>query len=312
MQWKNKGTGRSTLNVLLVMLLWGSLFPMVKIGYRVFGVDTTQPADILMFAGVRFVVCGLIITGIALMRREKLNTDFRKSILPVGIMGVFAIVLHYACTYIGLTLTDSSKTAILKQLGALFYICFSFLFIREEKFSIYKIAGAVVGFAGIIAINAGGADGQFMLGDVLIICASVCTVVSNLASKKAMRLNPAMITTGVSQLGGGILLVIIAACMHGRVPVFTVQALPTFGYICFASVVGYCMWFSIVKKQSLSKLFIIKFSEPVFACIFGALLLNENILRWQYALAFVLISGGIVLGHLSERKKPAHEHKDHA
>ena len=62
------------------------------------------------------------------------------------------------------------------------------------------------------------------------------------------------------------------------------------------------MWFSIVKKQSLSKLFIIKFSEPVFACIFGALLLNENILRWQYALAFVLISGGIVLGHLSERK----------
>lgn len=288
---------------LLVMLLWGSLFPMVKIGYRVFDVNTAKPADILMFAGVRFMVCGAIITGIALLRREKLHPDIKQSLLPVGIMGMFAIVLHYACTYIGLTLTDSSKTAILKQLGALFYICFSFLFVREEKFSVYKIAGAMAGFAGIIAINAGGNGGKFMLGDALIIGASVCTVISNLASKRAMKMNPAMITTGVSQLAGGVLLVVIAACMQGQIPVFTWRALPVFGYICFASITGYCLWFSIVKKHSLSKLFIIKFSEPVFACIFGALLLNENILRWQYALAFMLISAGIVLGHLSEREE---------
>ena len=116
-------------------------------------------------------------------------------------------------------------------------------------------------------------------------------------------MNPAMITTGVSQLAGGVLLVVIAACMQGQIPVFTWRALPVFGYICFASITGYCLWFSIVKKHSLSKLFIIKFSEPVFACIFGALLLNENILRWQYALAFMLISAGIVLGHLSEREE---------
>ena len=52
---KNKGVFYS----LLVMLLWGSLFPMVKKGYSLFGAST--PGDFLAFAGVRFVICGIII-----------------------------------------------------------------------------------------------------------------------------------------------------------------------------------------------------------------------------------------------------------
>lgn len=49
-------------------------------------------------------------------------------------------------------------------------------------------------------------------------------------------------------------------------------------------------------------MFIIKFSEPLFACLFGALILNENILKWQYLIAFLLISFGIVLGNKSDNK----------
>lgn len=41
---------------LLVMLLWGTLFPMVKLGYGAYNIVTT--GDILFFAGVRFTICG--------------------------------------------------------------------------------------------------------------------------------------------------------------------------------------------------------------------------------------------------------------
>lgn len=68
-------------------------------------------------------------------------------------------------------------------------------------------------------------------------------------------------------------------------------------YICTASIFSYCIWFSIVKKAELSKLFIIKFAEPVFACIFGAILLGENIFKIQYIAAFVLISLGIYISN---------------
>ena len=61
---------------------------------------------------------------------------------------------------------------------------------------------------------------------------------------------------------------------------------------------GYCLWYYIVSKSSeLSKLFVIKFAEPFFACIFGAILLGEDIFKLQYLLAFVLISAGIAIGN---------------
>ena len=67
-----------------------------------------------------------------------------------------------------------------------------------------------------------------------------------------------------------------------------------------ASIVAYTLWYYILENYNLSKLFIIKFAEPLFACVFGAILLGENIFRIQYVLAFVLISVGILLGNKSE------------
>ena len=54
---------------------------------------------------------------------------------------------------------------------------------------------------------------------------------------------------------------------------------------------------SIVKKGELSKLFIIKFAEPMFACIFGALILGENVFSIQYLSSFFLICIGILVSN---------------
>lgn len=50
---------KSMFYALLVMLLWGTLFPVVKLGYSTYNIVTT--GDILFFAGVRFTVCGGLI-----------------------------------------------------------------------------------------------------------------------------------------------------------------------------------------------------------------------------------------------------------
>jgi drug/metabolite transporter (DMT)-like permease len=76
-----------------------------------------------------------------------------------------------------------------------------------------------------------------------------------------------------------------------------------FAYICTASILGYCIWYSIVKDNPLSKLFIIKFTEPLFACVFGAILLSENIFKWQYLLAIGLIAFGILLGNKKKKEE---------
>lgn len=285
------------------MLLWGSLFPMVKLGFSAYTVEST--ADILLFAGIRFVICGGVICVFSIIKDKASYRPVKHSIFSILLSGVFAIILHYGFTYIGLELTDSSKTALIKQIGALFYVCFSFLFIKEDKPTAKKILAAAVGFLGIIALNISSAGFSFSVGDLLILCASFCTVFSNVISKKVFEKVSPITSTGVSQLFGGIVLFVIGMVMGGNVHFKLDISLWIMAYICAASIVSYCIWFGIVKNGELSKLFIIKFAEPVFACIFGALILGENIWKIQYLIAFLLISGSIWFSNTKHKKKSA-------
>ena len=298
-----KNSLKTILLSLLVMALWGSLFPMVKLGYGAFDISSKSVPDILMFASYRFIISGLVVSAFCLFKKEKIATPKGKSILNIVIMGLFSIVLHYACTYIGLSTTDSSKTALIKQLGALIYVCFAFLFFKNEKFSILKIVGAIIGFCGIVAINYNPDGITFAMGDILIIGASICTVVANVISKKSVQGSSPYWITGISQLFGGIILFVAAVIMGGNFLKFNLTAALIFTYICMASICSYTLWYYVLKNNSLSKMFIIKFAEPLFACLFGAIILGENIFKWQYLIAFLLISFGIVLGNKSDKIK---------
>lgn len=297
---KHKGIVSS----LAVMLLWGLLFPSVKLGYRFFGITST--GDILAFAGIRFVVCGLIIILFALARNPKDFQPAKQKLLPVLLSGLFAIILHYGFTYMGLGLTDGSKTAILKQLGAVFYICFAPLFFPEDRLSARKIAGLALGIGGILAINMVSGGLSFHIGDLLIIAASFCTVFSTVISKRIFAYVDPIVSTGVSQLFGGVVLLAVGAAAGGdcaKLIPTSWQALCVFCVIAAASVVSYCLWFTVVKKEALSKLFIIKFAEPLFASLFSWLLLGEDIFKLNYLLAFLLISAGIVMANSKKKQK---------
>ena len=283
------------------MLLWGSLFPMVKLGFSVYAVEST--ADILLFAGIRFVICGVVICLFASIKDKASYRPVKASLIPILLSGVFAIILHYGFTYLGLELTDSSKTALIKQVGALFYVCFSFLFIKEDTPTVKKIVAAAVGFLGIIVLNINSEGFSFALGDLLILCASFCTVFSNVISKKVFVKVSPITSTGISQLFGGAVLLAVGFAMGGNVHFKWEASLWIMMYICAASIVSYCIWFGIVKNGELSKLFIIKFAEPVFACIFSAVILGENILKWQYLISFALISAGILISNIRPNKK---------
>ena len=302
-----KSNVKTILLSLLVMALWGSLFPFIKIGYNAFHIRSNSIPDILMFASVRFIISGLIVCALCFVKKEKIATPKLKNIRNIFIMGLFSIVLHYGFTYIGLSTTSSSKTALVKQLGSLIYVCFSFLFFKDEKFSILKIAGAIIGFCGIVAINYSADGTAFSTGDILVILSSICIVVANIISKKSVAHNSPFWITGISQLSGGIILFIAAICLGADMLTFTWKSTAVFAYICTASILSYILWYYVLKSNSLSKMFIINFAQPLFACIFGAILLGENIFKFQYLAAFVLISLGVILGNKSEKS----EEKDH-
>ncbi|MBQ9485475.1 MAG: DMT family transporter, partial [Clostridia bacterium] len=198
---------KTVIFAFITMLLWGSLFPVVKLGYGEFGLNTSFIPDLIFFAGIRFVISGALLSGYSGIKKTY-KVDNKKKYLAVILIGIFSITFHYACTYIGLSKTDSSKTALLKQLGVVFFICFSFLFIKEDKFSVFKMLSAVFGVLGIAVLNFDSLKFSFGIGELLIILASVCTVVSNILCKKfTVGVDPLFVTGG-SELFGGVILLI--------------------------------------------------------------------------------------------------------
>lgn len=301
--FQNKKT--SLILALLVMFFWGSLFPTIKIGYQAFGVDTASVPSILLFAGVRFVVCGAVLLTFVGTRDRGLKTPNRGALLPIVLISLTAYVLHYFCTYVGISHLESSKTAILKQIGTLFIICFAFLFRKEDKFSVAKLVGGVLGFASILVVNLNGSSLKLTVYDLLVVSASICSVAGTVFSKNAYDHHDPMYVTAWAQLFGGIVLLAIGLATGGRFTNFTIGSVGVLAYMCFASCMGYGLWSQLLKYNDMSRLNTIKFTETLFSAVCSWAILGENIFRVEYLISFVLVCTGIMIGNgkLSLSKK---------
>lgn len=294
---------RTIILSLIVMALWGSLYPCIKLSYSAFSIDPGSTPDILLFAALRFLVCGGIVSCICMCRRKHLAKPSGKDAGFFLLIGLFSIVLHYGCLYVGLSMTGSGKTALIKQAGSLLYICLAFLFIREEKFSYCRIFGGLIGFLGVGAISLSSGKFQFGTGELLVLVASVCTVIANIISRLPVQKSSPYWLTGISQFFGGLVLLSVALILGGKLPQISLQGILLLGYICTASVISYMLWYRILQNSLLSNMLIIKFAEPVFACLFSAILLGEYIFKLQYLLAFILISAGIIIGNKTSKER---------
>jgi drug/metabolite transporter (DMT)-like permease len=291
----------SVLLALFSCALLGSLYPFVKIGYAAFQIAGNDVPSILLFAGLRFALCGIITVPLFSVTSKEPLLSKRSDISTVLWVALFSIVLHYAFTYLALAVGQSAKSAIIKQVGFLFLSCFSFLFVKKESFSPKKPICGVLGFVGIIVTSFdGGFD--FAIGDALIVAASLCSAISTILTKNAVERVSAVKLVAYSQLIGGAFLCVCGVLAGGRLSHFDLRALLVMLYICAASVIAYMVWNVCVKYNSVSKLAVIRFSVPLFAVAFSGILLKEQIFKWNYVLSLSIILVAILLNEFSWKK----------
>ena len=300
--FKNASPVKIVFFALIVMLLWGSLYPFVKISYTAFQIDTAHIPSIILFAGIRFILCGLVLIALASVGEKRLYIPKKTELMPIFSVAFTTIILHYSFTYIALSMGDSSKSAIIKQTGFLFLSCFAFLFDKSDRFTWRKALAGVLGFLGILATST---DGGFSFGvpEVLLLLSSACSAVSTVVTKKATQTMSPTGLVAYSQLIGGVFLLLVGICLGGRAPKVSGQSLLVLLYMCAASVVAYMLWNILLKYGDLSTLSVVKFAEPLFAVILAGLILHEDILKWSYGVALLLILASILLVNQRKQKK---------
>lgn len=131
----------------LCTLLWGSAFPGIKTGYRMFRIASQDTADQLMFAGARFLIAGILTLLISFFVEKKEHKKERRKQWPKGQIVLVAFVqtaLQYVFYYIGMAHVTGVKGAILNGSTAFFCVVTACIF-YHESINGRKIAGVSFG-----------------------------------------------------------------------------------------------------------------------------------------------------------------------
>ena len=193
----------------LCCLLWGSAVPAVKFGYGLIGIAPGDTASLLLFAGMRFCLAGLMLLAYGLMSgRTVLLTPRRFG--EVALLGLGQTTLQYVCYYVGLAHTTAVKTSILSSTLVFFSVLLAHFIYTDDRLDGRKLLGCLIGFAGVVAVNfaaAGTLDFNFtLLGEGLLL---VSTFSGSLAAIYGRRLSQDMdaaVMTGWQLLLGGLVL----------------------------------------------------------------------------------------------------------
>lgn len=284
---------------------WSLAYPLIKIGYQEFQIDSGDLGGKILFAGIRFLFAGMLVSGFCCLRKKKLEIDNKNDLWWLILLAIVNVSLHYMFAYIGLGYNPSARSTILDSMGGFFLIVLSTIIFPDDKLSASKTMGCVLGIAGIIAINIQPGARLFenitFRGDGMILlnacCAAFGGVITRVVSKKMNMMH----ATGQSMtIGGALLLVmgfVIGANRSWSISIkgiFVLIALIMISAVCFA------VYNELLAYHPISEIAIYNALIPVLGVIFAALLLKEE-LKWQYFIGVVLVACGVYLVNMVKK-----------
>ena len=283
----------------LCCLLWGSATPAIKIGYQWFGIAADDIASRILFAGVRFVLAG-ILTAIfgSLLARKPLFPQ-KSSWGMICKLGLVQTVFQYIFFYMGLAYTTGVKSAIINGSQTFIAIIMACLIFRYEKLTMQKFLGCLLGFAGVIVINfdPSGLTGGFTFkGEGAILIAAIAYALSSALVKSYSQKENPVVLSGYQFIFGGIIMVIVGLLMGGHLSGWTLTSTLLMIYMALISSVAYSVWGILLKHNPVGKVAVYSFTNPIFSVLLSFVFLKESSsFGLELILSLALVCCGIYL-----------------
>ena len=296
------------LLALVCTFLWGSASPCIKLGYAYFQIPSSETWTQVLFAGTRFILAGVLTILIGSVLNRKMLVPTKSSLPSIAKLALFQTILQYIFFYIGLAHNSGVKASIINGSNTFFVILLASLLFHQEKLNFKKVAGCVIGFAGVIVVSINGKSIDMdlsLMGDgSLFLCAISYAVSSCLMKNFSKKDNPVMLS-GYQFIFGGIVMVILGLIMGGRITHVSVSAILMLFYLACISAVAYSLWGILLKHNPVSKVAIFGFTNPVFGVLLSAWWLGEGSkeLGINALVALVLVCIGICIVNYTGKVK---------
>lgn len=282
----------------LCCLLWGSSYPAIKNGYALFAIAPDNIPAKMVFAGYRFLFAGLLLLLTAMLTRRDIFRLSWKNLREITTLGLTQTSIHYVFFYIGLAYTTGVKSSIMNATGTFFSVLLAHFIYHNDRLSINKVLGCLIGFAGVMVVNfnSGLLDFHFtLLGEGFVVIAAFILAAASIYGKKISQTMDSIILAGYQLSIGGAVLLLGGYCSGGTLAAFTLKSSALLFYLVLLSSVSFGLWTILLKYNRVGLVTVFNFLVPIFGALLSALFLGESVLEWKNLAALALVCSGIWL-----------------
>lgn len=310
---------------LISTALWGSAFPCVKVGYQLWQIRADDAAGQMIFAGIRFVLAGILTIIAAYFFERNCNTkngwvgnaatsktprvfgykrkkeNSIRSLQKILFLGFIQTALQYVFYYQSMAHVSGVKGAIINGSSAFICVLMARMYYKEkEPLSGNRILGCVLGMMGVIIVNLGNGSlgaGWSWQGEGFMLVSVILSALGSLISKEAAKTIQPMTLCGGQLLSGGILLTVAGYAAGGHLPLQVVQTkgVLLLLYMAFISAAAFSLWTLLLKYNKMGEITVFNFMIPVFGTLLSALFLGESLWSPYILSSLPLVCIGIFL-----------------
>ena len=279
----------SFISLGLLCLVWGSTWPIIKIG-----LEAVPP---FLAAGVRFLIAGIVLFGLSWLQGVRLPKTFRAhfGLLCIGV----GIGLSYGAVYWGQQYIPAGLSAVLFATNPLFVMLLAHVAVDSEAITWRKFVGVLLGFFGVVFIFQD--DLQLpnrlnVIGAAVTLISPFVVSLSNVGIKKwGYHFHPYNLTALPMTYAAALLLVVSFWSENVTHVSWTPAAVSSVLYLSIVgSVFGFVIFYSLLKKFPVSTLSFASYVFPVVALALGYVLLGET-LEMQTLVGGATILVGIIV-----------------
>ena len=297
-----------TLIALLCCALWGSATPAIKTGYKLLQVSGV--ASIMLFAGVRFFLAGVLTVIIFSIGERKVLIPKKENVPRILAVSAFQTVIQYIFFYLGLAYTSGVKGTVASGSGAFFAVLIASLIFRQEKLTVKKISACVIGFVGIVIMNFDGlsltGDALDLMGVCFVLLSTVSSSFSSVLTKKYSAYESPVVISGYQFMIGGIFMAAVGLAFGGKMYMGSVGGILDLVYLAFLSAIAYSLWGILLKHNPVSRVTVFNFMTPIFGVLLTLIFLPDepsNVTPLGLVITLILISTGILLLNYKKTEK---------
>ena len=289
--------GKALIAYLLVCTVWGSTYLAIRIG-----VGHLPP---FLFAGVRFLVAGLLLGGLAMLAGVRLPArarDWR----TLAITGVFLLVGGNAVVVWSEQYVASGMASVFVAAMPLWAALFEALVPGGKTVLTWRLGvGLALGFLGS-ALLAGVTTHELLTaglrGPIALTLASASWAMGSVYWKRhPTQVSPYAAAAVQMAIGGGLLTALGLALGEGPAWHLEGAGLGAIAYlVVFGSIVGYTAYAYALEHASATIVGTYAYVNPVVAVLLGWLVLQEPVTARMLA-AMGLILGAVLWIQLASR-----------